>query len=148
MDSDALEHAPANKPVAKTVAQLRVKAEKMIEDADEARLEAEPQIQRAENLQRKLASLNKAVDDAEDAIGVGDERNASFLVNIVEIESSLPASFSARNGYGEVVRFPLDHVGTLIALRAACEEWKRVRPILVAKATRAAADLKTLEKQI
>src|SRR5262245_8069132 len=120
----------------------------MIKDADEARLEAEAQIQRAEDLQCRLGTLNKAVDDCADVIAVGDEQNAGFLAAIVSIEASFTSSFGCRNGYGEVMNFPLGDVSTLIALRAACEEWKRIRPILVARAAKAAADLKAFEKQI
>lgn len=111
---------------------------------EQKRAQLEAEVARAKEIQRQLANLNRAVDDAADNIVRADEQNASFQSGLATMREGILSSWAKHHFDGSAGPLP-DYSGITI-YKEAVADFPRVREHLVAKLKDAETALSSFQR--
>jgi hypothetical protein len=141
-----------SKPLPANVQRLTDDAAKLSRDAERSKSEADEKIALAKQFQESLLRYQRAVDLATDRLVMADKECEAHKASIAAMEANDLVSRWGRGDEGLIPGQPsrvsqkLFDYSTINSLRAAVDDYARVRPILVSAITKAQSALDAFEQ--
>ena len=127
------------------VSQLSQNLVRLEQEADARRRELEAEIAKAQEIQRRLSGLQRAVDDASDQLTNAESQFASYKAAANQLREGLLTVWGLSHVDGSVYRAP--DYSALPGIEAAIADFPRIRASLQDRLANAQTALSEFERQ-